>query len=104
MRIRFVCTGNIYRSRLAEAYCKSLRIPELQVSSSGMGAGLNDDAAISPYAAEVLARYELDSHAAARGQRRTAELVRWSDVLVFMEPEHQRFCKAADRGSRSRCR
>lgn len=91
--IHFVCTGNIYRSRLAEAYCASKRIPGIRVTSSGIAAGLNDDAAISPWAAEVLNKYGLQSHAAESWQRTTADLVRSSDVIVFMESEHQHFCR-----------
>lgn len=90
--IHFICTGNIYRSRLAEAYCASKRIPDLRVFSSGIAAGRDGDALISPYAAEALARYNLGGFASARWQRTTAALVESSDVLVFMEAEHQRFC------------
>ena len=90
--IHFVCTGNIYRSRLAEAYCTSLNAAGIRAFSSGIAAGRWDDAAISPHAAEVLARHSLSSYAAAGWQRTTADLVRSSDVLVFMEDEHHRFC------------
>ena len=92
MKIHFVCTGNIYRSRLAEAYCNSRCIPGFQASSSGIGAGLNEVTAISPYAADVLARYGIRSYTAEYWQRTTAELVQASDVLVFMESIHRRFC------------
>ncbi len=92
--IHFVCTGNIYRSRLAEAYCTSLNAAGIRASSSGIAAGQWDDAPISPHAAELLARHGLSSYAAARWQRTTAELVRSSDVLVFMEDEHHRFCES----------
>jgi protein-tyrosine-phosphatase len=94
MRIHFVCTGNIYRSRLAEAYCASKSIPGVHVSSSGIAAGRNEIIPISPYAAEVLNRFGLDSWAAKRWQRTTAALVQTSDVLVFMEAEHHRFCES----------
>jgi protein-tyrosine-phosphatase len=93
MKIHFVCTGNIYRSRLAEAYCNSRGVPGIHVSSSGIRAGLEGDAPISPYAADVLTSYGLNRYAAAHWQRTSAELVRASDVLVFMESEHQRFCE-----------
>ncbi len=91
--IHFVCTGNVYRSRLAEAYCASKRVSGIRAMSSGIAAGLNGDAPISPYAAEVLAQYRLDRYAATRWQPTTAALVRVSDVLVFMESEHRRFCE-----------
>lgn len=93
VRIHFVCTGNIYRSRLAEAYCASRCGSGVHVLSSGISAGLNGSAAISPYAAEILAHYALTSYAAADWQRTTASLVHASDVLVFMEEEHRRFCE-----------
>lgn len=93
IRIHFVCTGNIYRSRLAEAYCASKNLPGIQVSSSGIAAGDRDIVPISPYAADVLARFGLDAWAAKHWQRTTRSLVESSDVIVFMEPEHQRFCR-----------
>ena len=102
MRIHFVCTGNIYRSRLAEAYCNSRGVPGIQVFSSGIRAGLEEDVPISPYAADVLTRYGLDRYAAARWQRTSADLVRASDVLVFMESEHRRFCERWIEATRQR--
>jgi protein-tyrosine-phosphatase len=91
--IHFICTGNVYRSRLAEAYCASRCIAGIRVSSSGIAAGRDEPAPISPWAAEVLARCNLDSFAAKHWQRTTAALVEASDVLVFMESEHHRFCE-----------
>jgi protein-tyrosine-phosphatase len=92
INIHFVCTGNIYRSRLAEAYAVSRGIPGIRVTSSGIAAGRDGQAAISPWAADVLSRYGLERHAAPRWQRTTAELLQSSDIVVFMESEHQRFC------------
>lgn len=93
MRIHFICTGNIYRSRLAEAYCVSRCARGIQVLSSGIAAGLEQDVPISPYAADILTRHGLDSYAAPRWQRTTEALVRASDVLVMMEAEHLHFCE-----------
>ena len=92
MRIHFVCTGNVYRSRLAEAYCISRCVPGIHVSSSGIAAGANGDAPISPYAVDELNKYGLLSHAAKSWQPTTAALVKMSDVLILMESEHHRFC------------
>ena len=93
MKIHFICTGNIYRSRLAEAYCASRSGPGIHVLSSGIAAGSNSIIPISTYAADALARFHLASFAAAHWQRTTPALVRASDVLVFMETEHRRFCE-----------
>lgn len=102
MRIHFICTGNLYRSRLAEAYCNSRCLPGTHVSSSGIKAGADGDIPISPYAADVLARYDLHNYAAAHWQRSSAALIQASDVLVFMESEHHRFCEAWIEGARQR--
>ena len=93
MTIHFICTGNIYRSRLAEAYCVSKGVPGLRVLSSGTGAALHDGVPIAPYAARVLYERGLARFAAPSWQQTTAPLVRASDVLVFMEREHYHFCK-----------
>ena len=68
-------------------------VPGIRVSSSGIAAGRDGNAAISPWAADVLESYGLASYAAPHWQRSTAELVKASDVLVFMESEHQDFCR-----------
>ena len=93
MTIHFICTGNIYRSRLAEAYCVSKGIPGLRVLSSGIATALNRVVPIAPYAERVLSKRGLERFAAPTWQQTTAALVRASDALVFMEREHHRFCK-----------
>ena len=93
MTIHFVCTGNIYRSRLAEAYCASKGVPGLRVLSSGIGTSLHRGTPIAPYAASILGERGLKRFAAPSWQQTTAALVRASNVLVFMEREHYRFCE-----------
>ena len=66
MTIHFICTGNIYRSRLAEAYCASKGVPGLSVSSSGIGTKLNRGIPIASYAARVLSERGLEHFAARR--------------------------------------
>jgi len=93
MTIHFICTGNIYRSRLAEAYCASKGVPGVGVLSSGIGTASNSGVTIAPYAARVLSERSLERFAAPSWQQTTAALVRASDVLVFMEREHYSFCQ-----------
>jgi len=93
MTIHFICTGNIYRSRLAEAYCKSKSVSGLTVMSSGIQTTLNGGVPIARYAADLLHAYGLERFAAPFWQQTTPALVRASDVLVFMEREHYHFCK-----------
>jgi protein-tyrosine-phosphatase len=54
INIHFVCRGNIYRSRLAEAYLKSFQNAAWGVSSSGIGATKHAKVHISPWT-EMLA-------------------------------------------------
>ena len=93
MTVHFICTGNIYRSRLAEAYCASRAVPGLRTFSSGIGTGLNGDVTIAPYAARILRAQGLERFAAPSWQQTTAALVQASDFLVFMEREHYCFCE-----------
>ena len=93
MTVHFICTGNIYRSRLAEAYCASKGVPGLCVLSSGIGTKLNRGIPIASYAARALRERGLEHFAAPSWQQTTATLVRASDVLVFMERAQYRFCK-----------
>lgn len=93
MTIHFICTGNIYRSRLAEAYCASRGVPGLRVFSSGTGTALNGGVPIARYAAQVLKKRGLEGFGAPSWQPTTKALVEASDVLVFMETEHYQFCE-----------
>ena len=63
------------------------------MSSSGIAAGRESPAPISPWAAAELDRHGLGSFAAPHWQRTTSELIAASDVVVFMESEHHDFCK-----------
>jgi protein-tyrosine-phosphatase len=93
MTIHFICTGNIYRSRIAEAYCTSKGVPGLRVLSSGIRTVLNRGISIAPYAARILREQGLEGFATRGWRQTTAALVRASDLLVFMEREHYAFCE-----------
>lgn len=57
--IHFVCTGNSYRSRLAEAYLKSKQLAHIRVSSSGIEAKNNYNGPITWYAARLAKHHGL---------------------------------------------
>ena len=61
MIIHFICTGNIYRSRLAQAYCASKGVPRLDVVSSGIQTTLNGGVTIASYAVDILRAYGLNA-------------------------------------------
>ena len=50
IKVHFVCNGNIFRSRLAEAYAKSLGLGQLEISSSGVVAANYPPDSLSPWA------------------------------------------------------
>jgi protein-tyrosine-phosphatase len=93
MTLHFICTGNIYRSRLAQAYIRSKSIPGLSVISSGTHTSWNGGMSIAPYATEMLRSHGLEAHASPSFQQTTKVLIEGSDILVFMEREHHHFCK-----------
>lgn len=87
MVIHYICRGNAFRSLLAEAYTKSLHIPNLQVISSGSAATSHREMNIPTYAKTLetleshgLGQYAKDHYA----DDLTQELLNGSDVAVFM--------------------
>lgn len=93
MIVHFVCTGNTYRSRLAEAYCNSLQRPGIRAISSGVEAARNENGPISWYAARLLKRYDLIPFMSPHWTQTTAQLLAASDLVVFLEPEHYMVCR-----------
>lgn len=92
MKIHFICTGNTYRSRLAQAYCNSLKVPGLTAVSSGIRAEM-DSTPIEWYAQRILEEQGLAAYASLHWLQTTKENIQTSDVLVFFEPQHYEFAK-----------
>ncbi len=93
MHIHFVCTGNLYRSRMAEAYLRSKAVPGLEVTSSGVLAEAQGAGSISRYADRVLTGRGLSPHAAPSWRQTDPALLRAADYVVFMMDEHRAFCQ-----------
>ncbi len=85
MKIHFVCRGNTYRSRLAEAYTNSLKLENIAATSSGIEAVDNFNGDITPYAKRILDEKGLASHTSNTWHQTTQELLQNSDVIVFMD-------------------
>ena len=84
--IHFICRGNVYRSRLAEAYAKSL-LPmnsNIVISSSGIQASLNLNGVVGVDTVKALEADNLKKHLVPSWQQTTQELIDNVDVLVFM--------------------
>lgn len=89
MTVHFVCTGNSYRSRLAETYLNSKKINNIKAISSG----INTDQTISWIALRIIQNNKLFSHLSASCQQTTGKLLKKGDFTVFMEEKHYKFCE-----------
>jgi len=94
MKIHFVCTGNIYRSRLAEAYLRSKQIPNLLVSSSGTRSSIQLKGPITWYAQRILQRNMLTTFMSYSWKDTEYQVLRDSDYVIFMSKENYEFCKS----------
>ncbi|MDX1535821.1 MAG: low molecular weight phosphatase family protein [Candidatus Spechtbacterales bacterium] len=88
MHIHFVCTGNIYRSRIAEAYLKSKNISKVKASSSGTNAEYYSGKIISSFATNVLREEGLLEYASRKMKQTTREVLNDADLIIFMTKEH----------------
>ena len=83
MKILFVCSGNAYRSPLAEALLKKLR-PDLEIDS----AGLNIIIPISRQVREYLAKQNSTQYLKKTPQSIDEKKLRDYDLIVAMEHIH----------------
>lgn len=92
MKIQFVCTGNTYRSRLAEAYLKSKNISGLIVSSSGIAADRNLNGPIDDYTVLVLEKDNLIQFLSKTWRVTNKADLENQDLVIFLESVHYEFC------------
>ncbi|HEU5004646.1 MAG TPA: NUDIX domain-containing protein [Candidatus Saccharimonadales bacterium] len=86
IKIHFVCLGNAYRSRLAEAYAKSLNLKGFEFSSSGVAAHLFEQR--KPYYADLLAKnHMLLRFLSATQVQTSSKLLDEQDMIIFMHPD-----------------
>jgi protein-tyrosine-phosphatase len=96
MHIHFICTGNVYRSRLAEAYFKSVtQNTSFTASSSGIIAATNkyNDGPICWYAMRLLKLNKLVPFMSWSEQQTTTELVGKVDLIIGMSQTHVNYCR-----------
>ena len=88
MHIHFVCSGNTFRSRLAEAYLKSKKIKGFDVSSSGVRAHENRNGPITWYGARLMKRHALVSYMSNSWTHTTPKQLQDADIVIFMDKKH----------------
>ena len=87
MTIHFVCRGNAFRSVIAEAYLKSLRIPHLTVVSSGTVASKHRANNLKKYPRtyKVLERHKVHRYAkSVIAEDTTQQMIDSADLVIFM--------------------
>lgn len=95
MKIHFVCRGNTYRSRLAEAYFNSLTIPGYFAVSSGIAASRDQNGPITSYAARIIAAHGFTKYGKIGWTQSTKEDLEAADIVVFMNEDVYRDCSLA---------
>lgn len=84
MLIHFVCSGNTYRSRIAEAYLNSKKLPGIQATSSGINADKNINGPVVWVTAWLLKQKDLISFLKPNWTQTTNELIQNADLIIFM--------------------
>jgi protein-tyrosine-phosphatase len=92
--IHFVCVGNVYRSRLAEAYFNSLEIPQTKAISSGIHAQNNAAGPICWYSERIILNNALVNFMSPHWQPTTLELLEKSDLNIFMDQKIYDFARS----------
>ena len=84
LKILFVCSGNAYRSPLAEALLKKLR-PDLEVDSAGLHVVIPISREVKNYLRKLDAEQNLKSFSESLDEKNLRDY----DLIVAMEPRHK---------------
>jgi protein-tyrosine-phosphatase len=95
MHIHFVCTGNVYRSRLAESYLKSKHIAAITASSSGTAAAKHyaNNGPISWLAMRLIQKNHLTPFLKPMAETTTREMLAQADLIIFMNAPNYDYAK-----------
>lgn len=92
MKIHFVCTGNTFRSRLAEAYLKSKEMLDVSVTSSGIEAEKNLNGFMCSYTLTLAKIDGIEDYLSKDWKVTTKAEIEKQDKVIFMKKEHYLFC------------
>lgn len=92
MTIHFICVGNTYRSRMAEAYLNSLKVRGLRATSSGIKASEDQNGPISWVAARIIKKNNLIPFMSRDWQQTSKELLETSQLVIFFGEDYKDFC------------
>ena len=92
MKIHFICTGNSYRSRLAEAYLNSKQINGIEAFSSGTGIDKRNGPIGWP-AERILQKTGLSLFMSPSSIQTTKKLLDSGDFTVFMDESHFKYAE-----------
>lgn len=95
MHIHFICSGNAYRSRLAEAYAKSINTSKnVKFSSSGIQASKTkkENGPICWYAMLISKRNNLVPYLSWSQKQTTQKILKNVDLVVCMNQKHLDYC------------
>lgn len=93
MLIHFICNGNTYRSRLAEAYLRSKKVSGIEVTSSGVEAERNINGPITWEADRIIKRNNLVPFMSKSWTQTTKELLDKSDRIIFFSQHALDYCQ-----------
>jgi protein-tyrosine-phosphatase len=95
IHVHFVCTGNAYRSRLAEAYLKGKQLSWLHVSSSGIAAEHHflKNGPICWDAMRLIHKYHLIPFMSLIWTQTAPQHFVSADMVIFMCQEHYQYVK-----------
>lgn len=92
MKIHFVCLGNIYRSRLAEAYLNSKKLDNVEVISSGTKAVENGNRPISWLTQRLFEAYRLVPFEKPNWTQTSKQLLGSADLTIFFDHKIYKHC------------
>lgn len=92
MIIHFVCLGNVYRSRLAEAYFNSKKIDGIEVISSGINASENGNRPISWLTQRLFEVDKLVPFQKSNWTQTTKQLLNSAGLTIFFDKKYYQYC------------